>query len=311
MKSPHKTLILLALAIALALAALTGSAHANVYATNIKVNGSTNSPTVFPGNDVSHQLHPERACFRRSDDPDLSSGSTVVRSMAVAAGNPGTLRGANTVTWNGRDNAGNPVAGGDYSCSITAAATGYAVWTQTTSDTNPGNQVWEPWGLAVNQNTNSFYYGRVFVANSRSDDKQHGRPSGLPQAERRWQPGGGRHATATGDTLDGSHSESPFRVKVGADDRFYALDLSGNGVVMSWDQQITTNSMLYVMTDCNNPGGSWADSLSPAPEPTGSCGWSMTLPVDMGSFAGTFRPTARSPTGPGDTAYAGGQRVRP
>ena len=254
MKSPHKTPILLALAVTLALAALTGSAHANVYATNIKVNGSTNSPTISPGTDVSiGYLLNEPASAGVTIQ--ILSGNTVVRSMAVAAGNPGTLRGANTVTWNGRDNAGNPVAGGDYSFRITAAATGYVSWTRTTFDTNSGNQVVRPWGIAVNENTNSFYYGRVFVANS-TNTVEPLDPLGLHKLNADGSP------AEEGMFSDGGYSWtgfpyyfSPFRVKVGADDRFYALDWSGSGVVMSWDQQITTNSLLYVMKDGNNPGG--------------------------------------------------------
>src|ERR1039458_9589037 len=161
MKNTHKSPILQGLVIALALTSLTWSARANVYATNIKVNGSTNSPTVFAGTNlnISYILNEPASA---GVTVKILSGGTVVRSIAVAAGNPGTLRGANTVTWDGKNNAGMPVAGGDYSCSITTAAAGYAVWTQTTSDANPGNQIWQPWGLAVNQNTNSFYYGRVF-----------------------------------------------------------------------------------------------------------------------------------------------------
>jgi hypothetical protein len=251
MKSPRKAPILVALAIALALAALTGSARANVYATNIKVNGSTNGVSVFPGTDVSISYilnEPASAGVTLQ----ILTGATVVRSLAVAPGDAGTFRGTNTVTWDGRDNGGNPVAGGNYYCRITAAATGYPVWTQTTFDTNAGNQVWAPWGIAVNQNTNSFYYGRVFVANSTNvEDDALGfhklNADGSPAEEGMFSDGG--------YTWTAGYSESPFRVKVGADDRFYALDLSGNGVVMSWDQQITTNSILYVVTDGNNPGG--------------------------------------------------------
>ena len=254
MKSPHKTLIPLALALTLALAALTGSAHANVYATNIKVNGSTNSPTVSSGASVSISYILNESASA-GVTIQILTGSTVVRSIAVAPGSPGTLRGANTVTWDGKDNAGHPVAGGDYSCGITAAAAGYVSWTQTTSDTNSGNQVWAPWGIAVNQNTNSFYYGRVFVANSSPGPTttntadllgfQKLNADGSPAEEGIFSDGGYPNWT-------GYANESPFRVKVGADDRFYAEDWSGNGVVMSWDQQITTNSLLNVMTDGNN-----------------------------------------------------------
>jgi hypothetical protein len=256
MKKTHNNPILQGLAIALALASLTWSAHANVYATNIKVNGSTNSPTVFAGNDVtiSYILNEPASA---GVTINILSGSTVIRSIAVAAANPGTLRGANTVTWNGKNNAGNPVAAGDYSCSITAASTGYTVWTKTTSDSNRGNQVWQPWGLAVNQNTNSFYYGRVFVANSYPGLTTTNTADllGFQKLNADGSPADEGVYSSGGYPWNGSYSESPFRIKVGADDRFYAEDWSGNGVVMSWDQEITTNSMLNVMTDYNNPGG--------------------------------------------------------
>jgi hypothetical protein len=263
MKYPRKTPILVALAIALALPALSGSARANVYATNIKVNGSTNSTAVLVGNDVSISYilnEPASAGVTIQ----IFSGTTVVRSIAVAGGNPGTLRGPNAVTWNGRDNAGNPVAGGDYTCSITAATTGYPTWAKTTSDTNSGNQVWAPWGIAVNQNTNSIYYGRVFVANSSSPEVTTTNSNDLLGFYKLNADGGpaeeGIYSSGGYTNWTGFNSESPFRVKVGADDRFYASDWDFyvNGLVMSWDQQITTNSMLNVMTDANNPGGNFS-----------------------------------------------------
>ena len=249
MRKTQTSPFLQGLAIALALTCMTWSARANVYPTNIKINGSTNSPTVFSGNNVtiSYILNEPASA---GVTIKILSGSTVIRSIAVAAGNPGSLRGANTVTWDGKNNAGNPVAGGDYSCSITTAAAGYAVWTQTTSDANPGNQIWQPWGLAVNQNTNSFYYGRVFVANSHT-----GAPLGFNKLNADGSAAEEGIFSDGGYPWTGASSESPFRVKVGADDRFYAEDWGGNGVVMSWDQQITPASMLNVMTDFNNPGG--------------------------------------------------------
>jgi hypothetical protein len=256
MKNSHHSPILQGLAIALALTSMTWSAHANVYATNIKVNGSTNSPTVLAGKQVtiSYILNEPASA---GVTVNILSGSTVIRSMAVAAGNSGALRGANTVTWDGKNTAGNPVAGGDYTCSITAVATGYTVWTKTTADANLGNQVWEPWGLAVNQNTNSFYYGRVFVANSLAGPSPTSTTDllGFQKLNADGSPADEGIYSSGGYPWNGSYSESPFRIKVGADDRFYAEDWSGNGVVMSWDQQITTNSMLNVMTDFNNPGG--------------------------------------------------------
>jgi hypothetical protein len=252
MLSIPKSSLIQGIIVGFALTALSGSAYANVYATNIKVNGSTNSPTVFAGNNVSISYilnEPASAGVTLR----ILSGSTVVRSLALAAGSAGSLRGSNTVNWDGQDNAGKPVPGGDYTFSITAAATGYPLWTKITSDSNPGNQVWQPWGLAVNQNTNSFYYGRVFVANSYPTT---GDPLGFHKLNADGSPAEEGMLSSGGYPWTGApYYESPFRVRVGPDDRFYALDWSGNGVVMSWDQQITPASMRYVMTDYNNPGG--------------------------------------------------------
>src|ERR1035441_10580427 len=115
MKKNPKSPILQGLAMALALTSATWSAHANVYATNIKINGSTNSPTVFAGNSVaiSYILNEPASGVT----VNILSGITVVRSISVTAGNQGTRRGANTVTWDGKNSAGNPVAGEDFSCS--------------------------------------------------------------------------------------------------------------------------------------------------------------------------------------------------
>jgi hypothetical protein len=52
-------------------------------------------------------------------------------------------------------------APGNYSIWITAAASGYADWTQNTADTNSGNYVWIPRGIAVNINPNRPFYGLV------------------------------------------------------------------------------------------------------------------------------------------------------
>ncbi|HVM50294.1 MAG TPA: FlgD immunoglobulin-like domain containing protein [Candidatus Acidoferrum sp.] len=255
MKQNYAGSALLGLAVVLAVACTTSVARANVYVTNIKLNGATNNPTVFAGNAVaiSYILNEPASS---GVTVKILSGSTAVRTLAIAAGHAGTLRGLNTVTWDGKSDAGTPVAGGDYACSITAAATGYSAWTQTTVDSNPGNQVWEPWGLAVNENSNSFYYGRVFVANSYPGPTQSPMDLlGFQKLNADGSPADEGIYSSGGYAWNGSYSESPFRIKVGPDDRFYAEDWSGEGVIMSWDQQISTNSMLNVMTDYNNPGG--------------------------------------------------------
>jgi len=64
--------------------------------------------------------------------------------------------GLNTVSWT-------PSSSGSYSVSITAAATGFSTWTQISIDTNPGMPAFYPFGLAVDKNATSPYYGRVLV----------------------------------------------------------------------------------------------------------------------------------------------------
>src|SRR5205807_6312428 len=90
--------------------------------------------------------------------------------IAIPAGAPGTLRGTNVVVWNTTDDNSTPVSQGTYGIAITAAALGYSGWTQITLDEADGNAVWEGRGIAVDQNTNSPYYGRVLVSNAAVND---------------------------------------------------------------------------------------------------------------------------------------------
>ena len=241
---------------ALAMSSLTSTARANVYATDLKINGSTNDALVAPGQALSLSYilnEPATAGVTIK----VLSGVTAIRTITIAGGNPGTARGLNTATWDGKSDSGSNPTAGTYGFSITAGSAGYSVWTQTTTDTNAGNLAWLPWGLAVNQNTNSFYYGRVFVANSYPGPTtntfdllgfQKLNADASPADEGIFSDGG----------YPWAGNFSPFRVRVGADDRFYAEDWSGNGVVMSWDQEISTNSISYVMRDDNNPGGTFS-----------------------------------------------------
>lgn len=246
------------LAVVLAVVSLTSNARANVYATNLKINGGTTNASVSPGQSVSLSYILNEAASS-GVNVKILSGATPIRTISIASGNPGTIRGLNTVTWNGKTDGGTNVPGGTYGFSVTASATGYSVWTQTTTNSNPGNQAWAPWGIAVNQNTNSQYYGRVFVANLATGPNPETNPAdrlGFQKLNADASP------ADEGIFSDGGYAWvdgvfSPFRVRVGADDRFYAENWAQNGVVMSWDQQINTNSILYVMRDDNNPGGTF------------------------------------------------------
>ncbi len=259
MRYLSKNVVCQCMAIALLVVSVTPNARANVYATNLKINGGTTNVSVAPGQSLSLSYILNEAASSGVTIKILS-GSTPIRTLTIAGGSPGTIRGTNTVIWNGQtDGSVNPPAG-TYGFSVTASATGYVSWTQTTTNSNPGNQAWAPWGIAVNQNTNSQYYGRVFVANLATGPNPDTNPSdrlGFQKLNADASP------ADEGIFSDGGYQwsegvTSPYRVRVGADDRFYAEDWSALGVVMSWDQAITTNSILYVMRNDNNPGGSFS-----------------------------------------------------
>src|SRR5690242_19243847 len=109
MKTPRTLLIGTAL---LCLTALT--ARANVYATNIKLNGGTNNVVLSGGSNLQISYILNEAATS-GVTIEIFSGSTIIRSIAISSGNPGTSRGTNTVTWDGKTGAGVTASGGTYS----------------------------------------------------------------------------------------------------------------------------------------------------------------------------------------------------
>jgi hypothetical protein len=153
------------LGFALAFPFLTTPARANVYATDVKLNGSRSLTNAVPAGSVniSYILN-EPATLGVTIT--ITSGANLIRAIPTAAGNNGTLRGINSVRWDGNNGGGIPVAPGNYLVSITASASGYTNWTKISVDTNAGNYAYDPRGVAVDNNSNSLYYGRVFIGNA-------------------------------------------------------------------------------------------------------------------------------------------------
>src|SRR5215472_8419645 len=157
---------------ALVCAAASPPAYANVYATNIKLNGGIGDASVPSGGKVtiSYILNDNATA---GVTIKILSGANVVRTISIPGGNPpppGGDVGLQSVVWDGLDSASNALPSGTYSVSITAAATGYSSWTQFTDDMADGTYVWEGRGIAVDRNASSRYYGRIFVSNSHSND---------------------------------------------------------------------------------------------------------------------------------------------
>ena len=118
------------LALALALATSAPSAHANVFASNVKINGGMTNVSVAQGAGVTITYilnEPASSGVALK----ILSGATAVRTISIAGGSAGTVRGLNTVTWDGKNDSSANVPAGNYSVSIKAASSGYAGWTKT------------------------------------------------------------------------------------------------------------------------------------------------------------------------------------
>jgi len=246
------------------------SAKANVYATNIKLNGATNNVDLASGGtlQISYILN-EAATAGVSID--IFSGGTVIRTIAIASGNAGTTRGVNTVTWDGKNGTGGNPSGGTYLVRIKASATGYNVWTQISNDADPGSYVWQPTGLAVNKNTNSPFYGRVFVANSKLASPLAGLPGddvGILKlnADSSFADEGG---FSTGGYVWAGDRFSPWKMQISGDDKLYVNDWTGYGLIFAFDQLVSSNTYTSVLRGDNNPNG-FANMSGPAITGTGT-----------------------------------------
>src|SRR6267154_2265221 len=107
---------------------LARSAHANVYATNVRLNGgATNVMFLTATNiDISYILNETATA---GVVININQGESTVRTINLTNPAPGTAFGPNIVTWDGKDNETNDVGQGLYTVSIIASATGYNEWT--------------------------------------------------------------------------------------------------------------------------------------------------------------------------------------
>jgi hypothetical protein len=234
------------LMLALAAPLLACNARANLYATNLRLNGAvllTNSIAVTNIN-ITYILN-EPASLGVT--VNISSGSNVIRTLTAAPGAQGALFGSNVMVWDSADFNGLPVATGNYVVSLSAAASSRTNWTQISQDSSAGNYTLDPRGLAVNNNSNSFYYGRVFVGNAAANP----------------------HSTLPGDqdtilklnadgsfAVDGSNGNGgydiesfgddgvPQKMRVGEDDRLYMMDLD-HSQLAAFDMLLSTNEVVF------------------------------------------------------------------
>ncbi len=229
-------------------------AQANVYATKVRINGSTDNISLSAAGNVT-------VSYLLNEDASggvsiaIKSGETTVRTINLAGGALGTLRGANSVVWDGKDAFGQMVGSGSYSVSITTLAHGYDNWTQISHDDS--NYVFQARGIAVNKNPTSPFYGRIFVSNSTEGNHPESNPGdniGILKfnSDESW--------AEEGVFSDGGYpwkglAFSPWKIEVSDDDFVYVNDYSDHGLVLSFDQTISSNSLQHVLRSDNWTNG--------------------------------------------------------
>lgn len=225
-------------------------AQANVYPTDIRLNGSFQYAVLLPGGSVT-------ISYVLNDVAtggvwiQIYNGTNLVETLASTNGNAGTNAGLNSVSWDGSSDQTNAtnLAEGAYSVSITAASAGYETWTNITDD-GSNFSVLAPRGITVNQNTNSPYYGRVYVADAHNQTE--GGPSGIFKYNADGSPAD-EGSFSDGGYNWGTTGYSPWKMVVGADDRLYVDDFSGQGAVVSFDPTIDDTSLRQVISTTNYP----------------------------------------------------------
>jgi hypothetical protein len=238
------------------------SARANVYATDIKLNGSSASVSVPAAS-------PLTISYRLNQAATL--GVTVAiwqGTNQVATISGGSTMGLNKVVWGGTNNSGVAVGTGTYSVSITAAASGFATWQQISEDTNAGNYAFDPNGMAVDNNTNSPFYGRVVLGCSSVGGVNPISGAAVQDGIYKMNADGsfadeggfgfGGYTTDDGGNTGVNEMPStstlvPWRLRIGDDDRIYMLDFSDEGAIVAFDMQVTTNQV--VIDDGGFDGG--------------------------------------------------------
>jgi hypothetical protein len=279
-------------AAALFLVLLPTASKANVYATNVRLNGGATNVVSGTGTNVTiSYLLNEPASLGAT--VQILSGSTPVRTITIPAGSPGTLTGTNAVVWDGTGDGSTTLTTGAYSVSITAVSSGYTNWTQITTDTNIGNIVSEPNGIAVDSNANSPYYGRVFVtislaANNPGTNPPPGDTVGILKLNADGSLADDGLSTTGGHNWEGDSGlsfSSPWKIAVSPDDYVYVNDLWNTGEIYRWDPLISTNSLLYVL----RPDNYGATNILSGPFISGSGANARLWMVDNNGYRGVIR----------------------
>lgn len=222
----------------------------NVYSTNLGQSSNTLNPSAGDSITLSYLLNEDASDVSVQI---LDSTSSVVRTITAGAQSKGT----HSVAWDGKDDANATLASGNYSFRVTSSGTTYSDWTQTSVD-GVLNNFEQSRGVAVNKNSNSPYYGRLYVSNPRTVATGNGRPMGdgiymlNADLSETGIPGGtGPHDAGVDWSTGGS--VSPFRLEVGPDDSVYITDWSDPHSGL-WQADPNLNSAVEVLDSTGRDG---------------------------------------------------------
>ncbi len=236
----------------------TISARASVYATDIRLNGSLAPTNASTNITISYRLNQAATLGVKVE---IMDGTTNIASLVG-----GTAMGLNSVIWGGTNTAGQHLTNGTFSVAITAATAGSPTWQQISVDTNPGMPAYYPLGIAVNNSSNSPFYGRV-VMSCAAPAGTFSAPSSVTaaaqlvglykmnadgsQADEGWFGNAGYLDDDGGDAEVAGQMPStvpynvdPMKLRIGEDDRIYWVDNSAFGAIVATDMEATTNQMV-------------------------------------------------------------------
>jgi hypothetical protein len=234
------------------------SAWANVFASNLQLNSTLTNLVVEPGAGITIDY-----LLNQPADAGVvvavAVGTNVVWSTNLTSTTGGTNRGVNSVVWDGYDHSGNVVSNGLWRVFVTAVSAGTTNWTSfqlkdnILQTMNGDGYVWSPQGIAVNNNTNSPYFGRIFVGNSEPNEPatHAGDLVGIAKynADGSYADEG---AHSTGGWAWAGDGSSPWRIEVGEDDRVYVVDGAAQCSTLSFDQLISTNTPVQQALQAGN-----------------------------------------------------------
>jgi hypothetical protein len=231
---------------------LATSARANVFASNIQLNGSLTNSVSSPAGSAVTITYILNEAATAGVTINISSNNAIVRTITIASG-PGTTKGLNTVQWDGKDGGGNVVAQGTYNVSITASATGFSDWTITSDNTSTNTYSYRPYGIAAVKDTNSPYYGRIFVsvATTKAASSVVGDTQGILMYNADQTRAGVGFSRFDYTWVDDG-GDSPLFVRALEDGRLHFNDWTGKGKNVSVDYNLTSSYVVWSIANYTN-----------------------------------------------------------